>query len=95
MTGKKREEGVIANGLSLPSEEDSDLHLLAGESMRLATSPAKGTATEMRSGRRSSHIKAKSLTSTPQEKDDAVVTMWVDTKTGCPLHTVSFTLANS
>ena len=47
----------------------------------------KGTATEARSGRRSSHIKAKSITSAPQEKDD--------TKTGCPLCTASFTLANS
>ena len=67
----------------------------AGPGMRLATSPAKGTTTETRSGRRSSHIKAKSITSAPQEKDDAVLTMQVDTKTGCPLCTVSFTLANS
>ena len=63
--------------------------------MRLATSPAKSMATETRSGRRSSsHIKAKSL-STPQEKDDAVLTMQVDTKTGCPLCTALFILANS
>ena len=48
-----------------------------------------------RSGRRNSHIKAKIISSAPQEKDDAVLTMQVDTKTGCPLCTASFTLANS
>ena len=63
--------------------------------MRLGTSPAKCTATEKRSGRRSSHIEAKSITRAPQEKDDAVLTKRVDTKTGCPLSTASFTLANS
>ena len=63
--------------------------------MRLATSPTKGTATETRSGRRSSHIKVKSITSAPQEKDDPVLTMRVDAKTGYQLCTASFTLANS
>ena len=68
----------------------------AGPGVRLATSPAKGTATETRSGRkRSSHIKAKSLTNAPQENDDAGLTKRVDTKTGCPLCTASFTLSNS
>ena len=59
------------------------------------SSPAKGMATETRSGRRSSRIKAKSTTSAPREKDATVLTVQVGAKTGCPLCTASFTLANS
>ena len=66
-----------------------------GPSVRLATSPAMGTATETRYGSRSSHIKVKSFTSPPQENDDAVLTLQMNTTTGCPLCTASFTLANS
>ena len=67
----------------------------AGPGVRLATSPAMGTATETRSGRRSNCIRPKSTTIDPQEKDsDPVLTVQVGTKKGCPLCTASFTVAN-
>ena len=77
--GQRRESFSTASRYHLRSTQTRTYRRerAAEPGVRLATSPAKGTATEMRSGRRSSHIKAKSLTSTPQEKDDAVLTMQV------------------
>lgn len=96
--GRRRESSPTASRYLLRSTQTRTYRreTAAGPGVRLATSPAKGTATETRSGRRSSsHIKAKNLTNGPQEKDDVVLTMRVDTKTGCPLCSASFTLANS
>ena len=68
----------------------------AGPGVRLATSPTTGTATETRSGRRNNRTRPESTTIDPREKDsDPVLTVQVGTKTGCPLCTASFTLANS
>ena len=97
VVGRRRESSPTASRYYLRDTQTRTYwrERAAGPGVRPATSPAKGTATEARSGRRSSRITAKSTTSAPRERDDTVLTVQVGAKTRCPLCTASFTLAKS
>ena len=64
--GRRRESSPTASRYHVRSTQTRTYwrKRAAGPGVRLATSPAKGTATETRSGRRSCHIKANNQRST-------------------------------